>query len=186
MIKSFSWIIHVPYIGFIISSRFRSLFVRVMNRAFILSCVYRALLCIIVSMTTSTELCICALTQRITGMYIPTWMLQALFIRWYQWHTSCLERSKDYTGIDVSGEYMFLIMYKPMYWTNLRRIVQSSTYLHILCRNVKTPIQHLLDQRWNYTQCFVDFKTLLRITIEFDLHHWHSQSTQSILSLLYI
>lgn len=55
---------------------------------------------------------ICALTQRITGMYIPTWMLQALFIRWYQWHTSCLERSKDYTGIDVSGEYMFLIMYK--------------------------------------------------------------------------
>lgn len=34
------------------------------------------------------------------------------FIRWYQWHTSCLERSKDYTGIDVSGEYMFLIMYK--------------------------------------------------------------------------
>lgn len=112
MIKSLSWIIHVPYISFIISSRFRSLFVRVINRAFILSCVYRALLCIIVSMTASTELCICALTQRITGMTIPTWMLQALFIRWYQWHTSCLERSKDYTGIDVSGEYMFLIMYK--------------------------------------------------------------------------
>lgn len=79
------------------------------------SCVY-FVVCIscsvvyIVSMTASTELCICALTQHFT--YIPTWMLQALFIRWCQWHTSCLERSKDYTGIDVSGEYMFLIMYK--------------------------------------------------------------------------
>lgn len=41
--------------------------------------------------------------------YVYTYMN---VIRWYQWHTSCLERSKDYTGIDVSGEYMFLIMYK--------------------------------------------------------------------------
>lgn len=45
--------------------------------------------------------------------YVYTYMnVTSTFIRWYQWHTSCLERSKDYTGIDVSGEYMFLIMYK--------------------------------------------------------------------------
>lgn len=45
--------------------------------------------------------------------YVYAYMnVTSTFIRWYQWHTSCLERSKDYTGIDVSGEYMFLIMYK--------------------------------------------------------------------------
>lgn len=140
MIKYLSWILSYRFYHFI-------LLVRVIYRALKSRrvCIYRALLRV-----SCLELCICVLTCKhlcINDARTLPMVKQAL----------------GYTilVLTCSKKIFFSKYSKPFFAHIYKQHVKISTYLHILCRNVKTPIQHLLDQCWNYTfnmQCFVVFK----------------------------
>lgn len=145
MIKYLSWILSYRFYHFI-------LLVRVIYRALKSRrvCIYRALLRV------------SCLEQLLLNYAYACWLVSTFCIN----DARTLPMVKQALGYTIlvltcSKKIFFSKYSKPFFAHIYKQHVKISTYLHILCRNVKTPIQHLLDQCWNYTfnmQCFVVFK----------------------------